>query len=1011
MSNNNGNNLIGNVKAGIDSVKQEIDSAKQDVENVKKIAANLAKGNKLKAAKEAVKMLLRKLKDKDFIRRMILRVLIKFLPILLAGAMLFGIIGAVKDAMVNLISSASSVVGGFLDKAWKWLTNDFWTDIDQKIEYVVDAKTGQILGTEESMSQKYVDEKTGYTYDYNGNRYDASGNVLDDNGNIRETTKKTYTLVDQYTRELSRNGVSLQGLRLLGDVDSKEEEIEKMLENEETRRLIEKYIAEFIRADIITQQPHRNQTEAVVNPANQNLVDGGIYVYRTTKEPEVVKADFEDGYYSKNNEPVTEKNYQKMEYTDYEDFMERLEKNDKNLRYCYTIDDTNEKLIMVEIKTTVVKESSTPIGGWFGDLDAWLQQEANKKEEYELSTVEVDYKSLISKYTMPYEFLINLCEITQNPEFVYHVALLARDTNIKLVVQDDTTIVRETVESENYMKDYKNRENNYTSKATSSGEYMEKTRTVTITTTQTPVLKIESADTWSFNEEFEYTKNIEGTLTEVGPVEKNESIPSTLSKYHSPEQFEGQVDWGPDQADGYWYDKFAIRTNTKTQVLTTTVTYNEPILKSSIEKSKQFLGLLVNGTGKCKYDCNATVNADALIYSDPIALSCAKESEYVKNGINVKYRIPNSTVEEEPIGKLRSGLQMLYAALQSNSTGYNASDKLVTEEHTKDTYNIEKQYIENKDYESAYVVKMQGLVEHLQYLMTFPDEDYYADLPEDGGIGGGTIISGSEFWWPLEENAVCRISSGFGSRKAPTAGASTNHKGIDIATAQGTPIIASADGVVIVSAESSPSAGNWIAIKHENGYVTKYMHNLRNLVKAGDTVTRGQVIAYVGSTGRSTGPHLHFQVEFNGTPQNPLNYVSMNNKRPVSTGKVTISDETKLDTIYAIVASECSSSYDGALAVMTCVLNRCVSEAWVRFGGNNPYAQITATGQFSYGIPKYANNYKKYLNGNSPEHVKRAVDDALAGARNHKYTSFRTDSAKTRQTHPNGEEIGGNWYF
>lgn len=1004
MSNNDGKNLIENAKQGVDN-------AKQDVDNVKNIAANLAKGNKLGAAKEALKMALRKLKDKNFMIKAILKLLIKFLPIILAGAILFGIVGAVKDAMINLISSASSVVGGFLEEAWKKLTNDFWTDIDQKIEYVVDAKTGQILGTEESMSQKYVDEATGYTYDYNGNRYDASGNVLDDNGNIRETTKKSYTLVDQYTRELARNGVSLKELRLLGDVNSEEEEIEKLLEDEETRKLIEKYIAEFIRADIITQQPHRNQTDAVVYSTNQNLVDGGIYVYRTTKEPEVVKEDFEDGYYSKSNEPVTEKNYKKMEYTNYEDFMDRLEKNDKDLRYCYTIDNTSEKLIMVEIKTTVVKESSTPIGGWFGDLDAWLQQEANKKEEYEMSIVEVDYKSLISKYTMPYEFLINLCEITQNPEFVYHVALLARDTNIKLVVQDNTTIVRETVESENYMKNYKNKKNNNTSEATSSDADMEKTRTVTITTTQTPVLKIETANTWSFNEEFEYTKNIEGTLTEVGPVERNETIPSTLSKYHAPEQFEGQMSWGPDEAEEYWYDKFAIRTNTKTQVLTTTVTYNEPILKSSIEKSKQFLGLLVNVTGECKYDCNATVDVDTLIYSDPIALSCAKESEYVKNGINVKYRIPNSTIEEEPIGKLRSGLQMLYAALQSNSTGYSASDKLVTEEHTKDTYNMQRQYIENNDYESAYVVKMQGLVEHLQYLMTFPDEDYYAELPEDGGSSGGTIISGSEFWWPLEENAVCRISSGFGSREAPIKGASTYHKGIDIAAVQGTPIIASADGIVMTAAESSTSAGNWIAIKHENGYVTKYMHNLKNLVKVGDHVTRGQVIAYVGSTGRSTGPHLHFQIEFNGTPQNPLNYVSILNKRPVSTGKVIISDATKLDTIYAIVASECSSSYEGALAVMTCVLNRCVSDAWSKFGGNNPYAQITATGQFSYGIPKYANSHKKYLNGNSPEHVKKAVDDALAGARNHQYTSFRTDSAQTRQIHPNGEEIGGNWYF
>lgn len=117
-----------------------------------------------------------------------------------------------------------------------------------------------------------------------------------------------------------------------------------------------------------------------------------------------------------------------------------------------------------------------------------------------------------------------------------------------------------------------------------------------------------------------------------------------------------------------------------------------------------------------------------------------------------------------------------------------------------------------------------------------------------------------------------RISSYFGYRDAPLAGASTNHKGVDFAAAQGTPIYA-ADGGTVVQAQYSGNAGNFIIINHGNGYSTYYMHCYQMYVKAGDKVTRGQNIGSVGTTGNSTGPHLHFQVMKNGTPVNPLSYL------------------------------------------------------------------------------------------------------------------------------------------
>ena len=131
--------------------------------------------------------------------------------------------------------------------------------------------------------------------------------------------------------------------------------------------------------------------------------------------------------------------------------------------------------------------------------------------------------------------------------------------------------------------------------------------------------------------------------------------------------------------------------------------------------------------------------------------------------------------------------------------------------------------------------------------------------------------SATGFIWPCP--GYTRISSYFGPRPQPTAGASTNHKGVDLAAPYGSAILASAAGVVTTSTYSS-SAGNYIVIAHGNGTSTVYMHCSALLVSVGETVEQGEKIAKVGSTGYSTGNHLHFGVIKNGTYVNPLNYVS-----------------------------------------------------------------------------------------------------------------------------------------
>ena len=141
----------------------------------------------------------------------------------------------------------------------------------------------------------------------------------------------------------------------------------------------------------------------------------------------------------------------------------------------------------------------------------------------------------------------------------------------------------------------------------------------------------------------------------------------------------------------------------------------------------------------------------------------------------------------------------------------------------------------------------------------------FANASTDDGDGGA-----SGFVWPCPSSR--RITSGFGPRPQPVPGASTNHQGIDIGASHGSSIVAAAGGRVTTSTYSG-SAGNYIVISHGNGISTVYMHCSALYVSVGDVVSAGQSIAAVGSTGFSTGPHLHFGVIKNGTYVNPRNYV------------------------------------------------------------------------------------------------------------------------------------------
>lgn len=133
---------------------------------------------------------------------------------------------------------------------------------------------------------------------------------------------------------------------------------------------------------------------------------------------------------------------------------------------------------------------------------------------------------------------------------------------------------------------------------------------------------------------------------------------------------------------------------------------------------------------------------------------------------------------------------------------------------------------------------------------------------------GGVRLGTGSMIWPLRG----RISSPYGYRYHPVLKKRRFHNGIDIAVPTGTPVLAADSGVVLVSGWRG-GYGYYVAIDHGNGLSTAYAHNSRLLVNVGDTVIRGQRIALAGSTGMSTGPHLHFEVRINGQPTNPRPYL------------------------------------------------------------------------------------------------------------------------------------------
>ena len=176
--------------------------------------------------------------------------------------------------------------------------------------------------------------------------------------------------------------------------------------------------------------------------------------------------------------------------------------------------------------------------------------------------------------------------------------------------------------------------------------------------------------------------------------------------------------------------------------------------------------------------------------------------------------------------------------------------------------------------EDKYEAEQEALLakiaqEQKKYQQAVAAENAASSSNGSSGSSYNGAVSSYGLSWPCTARG---ITSPFGPRYHPTQHVYSNHSGVDINASYGSPIYACASGTVTVATYST-AFGNYVTINHGTGFTTLYGHMIRYTVRSGQTVSRGEIIGYVGSTGWSTAPHLHLSVYYNGTLVNPLNYL------------------------------------------------------------------------------------------------------------------------------------------
>lgn len=280
---------------------------------------------------------------------------------------------------------------------------------------------------------------------------------------------------------------------------------------------------------------------------------------------------------------------------------------------------------------------------------------------------------------------------------------------------------------------------------------------------------------------------------------------------------------------------------------------------------------------KYMYECGRTGAVGLLLQSRNVvqmmnrAEYIRKISEYDKRMMD-EYIVTKETIAGHEAALQSEREQLL--ALQEQTGAKQESVQILLDQKTRELKNFESQIDvaagQISEYEKS-IKAQEDQIKNLEDLIRREEEEA-RKAAEAAGKKYNTVSLGNiNFIWPCPASG--RITSGFGDRSSPVEGASGNHQGIDIGAGSGSSIVAAASGTVVISTYSY-SAGNYIMLSHGGGVYTVYMHCSRLLVAEGQQVSQGQTIAEVGSTGYSTGAHLHFGIRTDGRYVNPTQYVS-----------------------------------------------------------------------------------------------------------------------------------------
>lgn len=216
---------------------------------------------------------------------------------------------------------------------------------------------------------------------------------------------------------------------------------------------------------------------------------------------------------------------------------------------------------------------------------------------------------------------------------------------------------------------------------------------------------------------------------------------------------------------------------------------------------------------------------------------------------------------QKKLEQKRADADKLLAELAKKGVEYQA----LVDESLHDSATLKKQILEKEEqYDAA---KDREYKEYLAQLQQQQKPSY-----SGGSAGTSNNVAGVDWLVPISYTA---FTSAYGWRDHPVYGGQRFHHGVDLAAPSGTPIYATRSGVVNTASYEAGGAGNYVSIDHKDGYSSIYMHMTRYVVYAGQYVYAGQVIGYCGSTGASTGPHLHFGIYYNGSSVNPANYIKI----------------------------------------------------------------------------------------------------------------------------------------